>query len=119
MSRIFTFLDFLRSHKISTAIIFTALFVLFLDGNSVWERHYRWQRISELKETISELQASYDENTRQLNELRSNPENVAKIARERYYMTREGEDLYIIERGNELEEFDKPEVEDNGAEPEV
>lgn len=119
MSKIFTFLDFLRSHKISAAIIFTALFVLFLDGNSVWERHYRWQRINELQETINELQASYEENTRQLEELRSNPDKVEKIARERYFMTRAGEDFYIIERGNELEEFDKPEVSEDDSEPEV
>lgn len=101
MSKIFSFFDRLSKHKCLVAFVITALFVCFLDANSLWERHYRWDSIAQMKAEINELKASYEDNTQQLERLKSDPNRVEQIARERYYMTRDDEDLFIIQHGGE------------------
>lgn len=97
MSKLHSILEFIHGHKNWVVIIICALFVGVIDSNSIWERHYRWDSIKSLKREIAELEASYQENTRQLEELRNNPRRVERIAREKYFMTRPGEDLFIIQ----------------------
>ncbi|MCQ2222827.1 MAG: septum formation initiator family protein [Bacteroidaceae bacterium] len=97
MSRLYSFLDFLGKYKNWIVVLFGILYVGFLDSNSLWERHYRWESIRALKSEISELEANYEEDTRKLEKLRTNPAEVERVAREVYYMTRPGEDLFIIQ----------------------
>lgn len=98
MSKLYSILDFLRIHKCWVVIIVFALLIGVLDGNSLWERHYRWESIKTLKREIYELQVSYEENTAKLEKLQNDKAEVERVARERYYMTRSGEDLFIIKQ---------------------
>lgn len=119
MSKLLSFVDIVGRHKSLVVIFITALFVCFIDANSLWERHYRWQRIDEMKAEIAKLQREYDENTRQLELLKTSPARVEQIARERYYMTRQNEDLFIIQHGNSTPVGHVVSQEDDGDEPEV
>lgn len=119
MSKLHSIVDFLNRHKCWFVVIFFTVMTVFVDSNCIMERRYVWASIDALKKEISTLDASYQENTRKLNELRSNPRSVVRVAREKYYMTRPDEDLFIIETDGNLSEglvvtaeegFDEPEV---------
>lgn len=97
MSKLYSIVDFIGRHKNWVVVILCALYVGVLDSNSLWERHYRWQSIKALKKEIASLESSYEENTRKLEKLQNDPTEVERVAREVYYMTRPGEDLFIIQ----------------------
>lgn len=101
MSKLHSLLDFISNHKKALVIIFTILSVGVLDSNSLWNRHFRWENIKRLRAEIQRQQAEYDMHTQQLEELRTDIKAVEKVARENYYMTKPGEDLFIIQRSNE------------------
>lgn len=119
MSKIISFLDRISKHKCLVVIIITTLFVCFIDSNSIWERHYRWQSISQMKAEINEMKASYEDNTQQLERLKSDPSRVEQIARERYYMTRDDEDLFIIQHDGETTNVNVMNEDEDDSEPEV
>ena len=41
--------------------------------------------------------ADYEENTKRLNELNSNPDAIEQVAREKYLMKKPNEDIYVFE----------------------
>ena len=64
MSRLYSIVDFLGRHKNWIVVLFCILYVGVLDSNSLWDRHYRWQSIKELKAEIAQLEADFEEDTR-------------------------------------------------------
>ena len=50
-----------------------------------------------LKEEIEKYRADYEENTKRLNELNSNPDAIEQVAREKYLMKKPNEDIYVFE----------------------
>ena len=53
--------------------------------------------ISRLQSEIEKYRADYEENTKKLNELSSNPDAIEQIAREKYLMKKPNEDIYVFE----------------------
>lgn len=53
--------------------------------------------ISQLKEEIEKYRADYEENTKRLNEISTNPDAIEQIAREKYLMKKPNEDIYVFE----------------------
>lgn len=49
------------------------------------------------KGEIDKYRADYEENTKKLNELSSNPDAIEQIAREKYLMKKPNEDIYVFE----------------------
>lgn len=97
MSKLHSILDFVNRHKCWFVVIFFMVMTVFIDSNSIMERRCVWASIDALKKEIAVLDAGYQENTRKLDDLRNNPRSVIRVAREKYYMTRPDEDLFIIE----------------------
>lgn len=97
ISAIFHFV--VRHENICFLVLFL-LFVSFIDSNSLWERHYVWDSVDNLKHEISNYQRLYSEDSLKLAELKNNPRRLEEVARERYYMTRPDEDLFIIQEGD-------------------
>ncbi len=84
------------SNKYVWAILFFAVWMLFLDNYS-WLNH---RALNKQIEELEENKAYYEEEIRkdrQNIKLLSNPDQVEKYAREKYYMKRDNEDIYIIE----------------------
>ena len=96
MKKVTKFLRYGWRHKYFWAIAIFVAVLGFLDPNSLWNRRLHQQRISELRADISRYQEMYAEDTRQLRELRSNPDAIKKIAREKYFMKSADEDIFII-----------------------
>jgi cell division protein FtsB len=68
----------------------------FLDDNSVLSHLRNRQRINELQEEIDVYNANFERDQAQIRELRRNPKAVEKVARERYFMKAEDEDIFIL-----------------------
>lgn len=89
--------QFLHRHKyLVVTVIFVAI-IGFLDENSLVQRFQHKREIAALKEEIAKYTIQYEEDTRKLEELNSNPEAIEKIAREKYLMKTPDEDVFIFE----------------------
>ena len=84
------------SNKYVLVLLFFIVWMLFLDN-------YSWFNSRELNSQIDELEDNkqyYKDEIRKDNQsikLLRNPDQVEKYAREKYFMKRDSEDIYIIE----------------------
>ena len=69
----------------------------FVDENSVWHHMVNKQRINELQEEIDEYTTQNKNDQAQIKKLDSDPKAIKKIARERYFMKSDDEDLCILD----------------------
>ena len=72
------------------------LVVGFLDENSVWAHLQYKQRIDELRAEIDRYEEINDANQRQIRLLQRVPKAMEKIARERYFMKADDEDIFVL-----------------------
>jgi cell division protein FtsB len=92
------FLKVWRSQALKYAVVCVAgiLIVGFLDENSVWNHLKNRQRIEELTEEKARYNAAYRRDQAQIRELDRNPKAMEKIARERYFMKADDEDIFVL-----------------------
>jgi len=76
--------------------IIGVLVVGFLDENSVLSHINNMNRISDLEEEIDEYNEQNQQNKRRIRELQNNPKAIEKIARERYFMKADDEDIFVL-----------------------
>lgn len=82
--------------KYAVVSIVGVLLVGFLDDNSLWSHIKNLQRIDELTEEKEKYNADFQRDQAQIKELDRNPKAIEKIARERYYMKADNEDIFIL-----------------------
>ncbi len=88
---------FIRRHKyLVVTVVFLLIWVL-LDENSLIRRAMHQREIATLEAEIEKYTRQFEEDTRKLEELDSNPEAIEKIAREKYLMKTPDEDIFIFE----------------------
>lgn len=97
MSKLSTIWIFITNHKYIITISAFILIVGFLDENSSYRRIMYEREIMELNEEIAKYRADYEESTKRLNELESNPQTIEQVAREKYLMKKPNEDIYVFE----------------------
>lgn len=76
--------------------IFLLIFGVF-DENSLIHRLAHRREIHSLKTEIEHYRRQYEEDSRMLKEITGNKEALEKIARERYFMKQENEDIFVFE----------------------
>ncbi len=96
MSRWTYFWNVISHYKYIITIVIGVLVVGFLDENSFMQKIKYEFEIRDLQEEINKYNASYERDARQLRMLRSNPKNIEKIARERYFMKADDEDIFVL-----------------------
>ena len=89
-------LRFLSRFKFHIVIILGILIVGVLDENSFLKRIEYAYQIDDLKTEIQKYNRQYHHDTQQLRDLKRDPKAVARIARERYFMKADDEDIYIL-----------------------
>ena len=97
MSKLITVWKYIRQHKYMITIAAFLVIIVFLDENSLIQRQKHQQEINTLKAEIERYRQQFEEDTRKLKELTSNPEAMEKIAREKYLMKKPNEDIFIFE----------------------
>jgi cell division protein FtsB len=68
----------------------------FVDENSILHHIMNKQRISELQDEIDRYTAQNKNDKAQIQELEENPKAIKKIARERYFMKSDDEDIFVL-----------------------
>lgn len=97
MDKQITIWSFICRRKYLITVVAFAVIIGFLDENSLFRRLAYEREISQLKEEIEKYRADYEENTKRLNELNSNPDAIEQVAREKYLMKKPNEDIYVFE----------------------
>lgn len=82
--------------KYAVVSIVGVLLVGFLDDNSMWSHIKNLQRIDELMAEKERYNAEFRRDQAQIKELERNPKAIEKIARERYFMKADNEDIFIL-----------------------
>ena len=77
-------------------IFFIVLIVGFIDDNSFMHRFDRRSRMGQLRSEIEAYKTQYETADRCLREMDSNPKAIEKMARERYFMKSDEEDIYVL-----------------------
>ncbi|MCR4921663.1 MAG: septum formation initiator family protein [Bacteroidaceae bacterium] len=96
MSKIFSLWSAICRFKYGVVLAIIVLIVGFADDNSYWNRHKRQLVLSQLSEEIANYKAQYEDDDKRLKELDENPIALEKLAREKYHMKRDNEDLFIV-----------------------
>lgn len=82
--------------KYGVVLIIGIVFVGFLDENSIYAHMRNKQRISELNDEIAFYEGEYERDQNRIHELQTNPKAMEKIARERYFMKAQDEDIFVL-----------------------
>lgn len=96
MSRLLYIGKMFSHYKYIITIVVGILVVGFLDENSLMQKIKYEFEIRDLQEEIDKYNASYERDSRQLRMLQNNPKNIEKIARERYFMKADDEDIFVL-----------------------
>lgn len=89
--------SFVKHNKYWIVVIIGVLIVAVLDENSFYQRVKYELEIRDLKAQISAYNKEYKRDEVLLKELRQNPKAITKIARERYFMKADDEDIYVLD----------------------
>lgn len=109
MGRLKLILALVSHYKYAITIVVGILLVGFVDENSFMHRVQLEMQISDLREEIERYNAQNDADLQKLKEMRQGTEAYEKIARERYFMKADDEDIYV------LSDDEKTQTTDNGT----
>lgn len=96
MTFLYKIYDFICHNKYWFVAVCGVTIIGVAGENSIM-RHLQYaEEISELEKEIAVHNQQYEEDTKMLKELRTNPEAIVRIAREQYYMKTDDEDIFIL-----------------------
>lgn len=85
-----------KALKYVIVAVLAVVFVGFVDENSLWRHIMNARYIDELQEQIDMYNRQYKHDQAQIHMLDSNPKAIEKIARERYFMKADDEDIFVL-----------------------
>lgn len=91
-------IDYAMRHKILVIILAFLVWMTFFDRNSLILHAERERSIAALQDSIAYYKREIQRQRQYLNELKSDPKQMEKFARERYNMKKKDEDIYIIKK---------------------
>lgn len=84
-----------RNKYVIVVLIFL-LWILFFDENNIMAHRKNKQRLKALKEQCVYYREKIEADKQKMEELRSGTRSLEKYARENFYMTKPGEELFLI-----------------------
>jgi cell division protein FtsB len=91
------------ANRYIVVLLFFVIWMLFLDNYSYLEHRVLNHEIEEIEDNIDYYKAEIKKDSASIKQLKNN-DRVEKFAREKYYMKRENEDIYIIEYEDDKKE---------------
>ena len=88
--------NILARYKYLITVVVGVAVVGFIDDNSFLRRIQYDLQISQLKDEIKKYNAQNEQATNALRELRRTPKAIERLARERYFMKADDEDIYVL-----------------------
>ena len=86
----------LSRYKYLITFIIGIFIVGFADSNSLYHRVLLQYEIQDLKSEIEQYTKIYEDDKSQLRDLERDPRNIDRIARERYFMKTDDEDIFVL-----------------------
>ena len=102
----------IKALKYIVVTLIAVVFIGFVDENSVWSHMKNKERISQLEDEIKQLSDLNDRNLERIHEIDRDPKAMEKIARERYFMKADDEDIFVLSDDHESLKSDSDEVSD-------
>ena len=96
MGRLKLILALVSHYKYAITIVVGILLVGFVDENSFMHRVQLEMQISDLTKEIEQYNAQNEDDVRKLKELQHGAGAFERIARERYFMKADDEDIYVL-----------------------
>ncbi|MBO4820062.1 MAG: septum formation initiator family protein [Prevotella sp.] len=90
------FLWVIGKFKYVIVIVGGILIITVLGENSMLQRYRHARQIAELEEEIEKQDMRFQQDSIRLEEMERNPEEVRRIAREKYFMKASDEDIYVL-----------------------
>ncbi len=84
------------SNKYVWVLLFFSSWMIFLDNYSYFDHRILNNQINELEDNKKYYQEEIRKDQENIKKLK-NPQQIEKYAREKYYMKKDSEDIYIIE----------------------
>ena len=106
MGKLQTFWKAICRHKYGFVIGAFVLLIGVLDENSLWVRYQHKVELAQLRAEIRKYKEMYEHDTRYLEDMGGHPEVLTKIARERYYMKTDDEDVFVVKERKADEEVE-------------
>ncbi|MEO6882901.1 MAG: septum formation initiator family protein [Bacteroidia bacterium] len=78
------------------------LWLLFFDKNDILSQVQMSHKITQLKEEKQYYIREIAKNKTDMEELKTNPKNLEKFAREKYLMKKDNEDIFVIVNTNKV-----------------
>lgn len=94
-------------YKYVIVIVLGFVLVGFVDDNSFVQRVKYDLQISELKDQIKAYDETHAKNAEALHELKRDPKTIEKIAREKYFMKTDDEDVFVLSDDVQFTEKDE------------
>lgn len=95
------------SNKYIWVLLFFSTWMIFLDNYSYFDHRFLNDQINELEDNKAYYQEEIKKDQKSIKQLK-NPEEIEKYAREKYYMKKDSEDIYIIQfEGDTIEKNEK------------
>ena len=85
----------LRNKYILTILIFFVWLLVF-DRNNLIDRVKFARKLNEMERQKEYYETRIEQDSRKLNELKTNRENLEKFAQEQYYMKKPDEEIFVI-----------------------
>lgn len=85
-----------RFLKYIIVIVVGVTLIGFIGESSVWSHLRNKQKITELKSEINYYRGNYERDMSKLRRLDTDPHAIVEIARERYFMKNEDEDIFVL-----------------------
>ena len=74
------------------------VWMIFFDKNDLFSQYQYHEQVNKLKQERDFYQKETDKVRKDLDELTSNPKMLEKFAREKYFMKKDNEDIFVIVR---------------------
>lgn len=87
--------------KYAVALAIFVVMIGFVGESSIVNRISQNQEISRLKSEIDEYNRRFEQDKKTLDALKHDPEAVKEVARSRYFMKTDNEDIFIVEDEDE------------------
>ncbi len=98
---IFLRIAHIKALKYIVVTLLAIVFVGFVDEDSIWHHVKNKQYINELQEEIDHYTELNRKNKEQIDMLNRDPKAIQKIARERYFMKADDEDIFVLSDDNQ------------------
>jgi len=94
------------SNKYIWVLVFFCTWMVFLDNYSYFDHRVLDKQIEDLEDNSAYYEQEIKKDQKNIKQLK-NSEQIEKYAREKYYMKKDSEDIYIIEfEGDTIEKTD-------------